>query len=349
MRNTSKACRNGLCKTGRAEMIDSNRNTWTRLPRLVSNAASVYREIRRQKKFNSSFLAPLLDELEQACAGKFTREQRQKISVYYGLYIPSFLCSSYKILYGGKLQNAERRKACWFAILTAVGDDLTDIDLLPADELLTLTLNPADFSPQTFLARVARTLQLRMIEKVSDLPTYLQDAQQVWQAQKNSELQRKPLDWEDLRRITFDKGAASVVVYHHCLDRPLTEPMRNLLRQIGGLYQWGNDLFDVYKDLREGVYTMPILCTDFPAMKKAFLAELNSLNLLLHDLDFAPANIRHFKMRIHAINARSLVALDYFIALGGMDLRKASRSQLIVDMEKPRNFLQWLKYSLELG
>ena len=63
---------------------------------------------------------------------------------------------------------------------------------------------------------------------------------------------------QDLRRITYTKGAVSVVIYHQCLDEPASEQMLDTLFYIGSLYQVGNDLFDLYKDVRDNIYTLVI-------------------------------------------------------------------------------------------
>src|SRR4029077_13259437 len=98
--------------------------------RYIGIARKVYKEIRIQKKFNKDFLIPYLDGLEKKYNGRFQPEQRGKILNYYGLFITSFLCSSYKRLYGRRLGAEERKRATLFGVLTPVGDDLFDIDKL---------------------------------------------------------------------------------------------------------------------------------------------------------------------------------------------------------------------------
>ena len=110
--------------------------------RYITIARKVYSEIKVQKQFNQTFLIPYLNELEQKYNGSFQPEQRGKILNYYGLFITSFLCSSYKRLYGKKLSDAERKRATLFGILTPVGDDLFDIDKLDNDSIRQITFYP---------------------------------------------------------------------------------------------------------------------------------------------------------------------------------------------------------------
>src|SRR5947209_16256273 len=107
--------------------------------RYITIANEVYKEIKVQKQFNKTFLIPYLDELEKKYNGKFQPEQRNKILNYYGLFITSFLCSSYKRLYGKKLSDEERKRTTLFGILTPVGDDLFDIDKLDMENIQQIT------------------------------------------------------------------------------------------------------------------------------------------------------------------------------------------------------------------
>src|SRR6058998_877124 len=120
----------------------------------ISAFRNVYREVQLQKRFNNSFLLPYLDELEKKYGGSFAPEQRQKIVNYYGMFITSFLCSSYKRLYGKALTDEERKRATLFGILTPVGDDLFDVDKLNTDSIATITFAPETYTPTTFAGHV---------------------------------------------------------------------------------------------------------------------------------------------------------------------------------------------------
>ncbi|MFX9623065.1 hypothetical protein ABTO88_19770, partial [Acinetobacter baumannii] len=73
------------------------------------------------------------------------------------------------------------------------------------------------------------------------------------------------LSREETERITHIKGAVSVIIYHQCLDEPAGQQMLDALFYIGSLYQLGNDIFDLYKDVRDNVYTLVDTCDDFLA------------------------------------------------------------------------------------
>ena len=139
----------------------------------LSAFQNVWKEIKRQKRFNQTFLIPYLDELEAKYGGVFQAEQKKKIVEYYGLFITSFLCSSYKRLHGTELSEQERKRATLFGILTPVGDDLFDIDKLDIQQIKTLTFQPEVFTATTFAGSVAKEIQTCLLNEVPHLDEYL--------------------------------------------------------------------------------------------------------------------------------------------------------------------------------
>lgn len=314
----------------------------------------IYREIKFQKHYNKVFLLPYLQKLEETYNGKFKDEQKQKISNYYGLFITSFLCSSYKRLQGKKLSDAERKRATLFGILTPIGDDLFDEDKLDIESIRSITFNPENYTATTFSAQVAKEIQTFLLQDVPHKKAYLQAAKDVLEIQIETAKQTNPsISKQDLERITHFKGAVSVIIYHQCLDEIADEKMQEALFLIGSLYQLGNDIFDLYKDVRDNIYTLVNTCDDYGVFRKSFLERIQLQNQKIRNLDYPEKNKEEFCFVMNTINARSVVALDQFVrkqtkAGKKIDWRQLQRSDMIVDMEKPRNFLKWLYYTFKL-
>ena len=311
---------------------------------------NVWKEIRQQKQFVQSFLIPYLDELETKYNGKFQEEQRNKIINYYGLFITSFLCSSYKRLYGKTLSEEERKRATLFGILTPVGDDLLDVDKLDITSVQAITFTPENVTATTFSAHVAKEIQTYLLNHVLHLDEYLQASADVLSIQAETVKQTdKDISLKDLQRITYTKGAVSVVIYHQCLDEAAGEPMLDALFYIGSLYQLGNDLFDLYKDVRDNIYTLVNTCTDYKLFKQQFLERVAVQNEKIMSLPYDEKRKKEFCIVMNTINARSLVAIDQFIKMQEtgkepVDWWKLQRKDMIVDMEKPLNIAKWLQY-----
>ena len=206
----------------------------------------VYGEIKVQKQFNKDFLLPYLKELETTFGGSFMPEQKNKIVNYYGLFITSFLCSSYKRLYGKLLTSDERRRTTLFGILTPVGDDLFDIDRLDIESIKAITFTPDNYTAVSFSSKVAKEIQSYLLRHVPHSKEYLIASKNVLDIQIETAKQiNRNISKEELERITFTKGAVSVIIYHQALDDAATEQMQEVLFQAGSLYQLGNDIFEI--------------------------------------------------------------------------------------------------------
>ncbi len=311
---------------------------------------NVWKEIRQQKRFNKSFLIPYLNELELKYNGAFEPEQKNKIIHYYGLFITSFLCSSYKRLYGETLSEEERKRATLFGILTPVGDDLFDIDKLDIESIYHITFQPETFSATTFSAYVAKEIQTYLLYNTPHTNEYLLASADVLNIQAETGKQTdKNISPNELRRITYTKGAVSVVIYHQCLDKTASEPMLDALFYIGSLYQLGNDLFDLYKDVRDNIYTLINTCTNYKLFKQQFIKRVRTQNEKIMALPYDEKNKREFCIVINTINARSMVAINQFIRMQKKTVQpvnwwKRQRKEMIVDMENPLNIIRWLYY-----
>lgn len=314
----------------------------------------VYREIKIQKEFNKHFLVPYLNELENKYNDRFQPEQKNKIVQYYGLFITSFLCSSYKRLYGLKLDEEERKRATLFGILTPVGDDLFDIDKLDIESIRTITYHPETYQAITFSSRIAKEIQTYLLKSVPNKEAYLEASKNVLDIQIETIKQTKrDISRQEIERITYTKGAVSVIIYHQTLNETATPQMLDVLFYTGSLYQLGNDIFDLYKDVRDNIYTLVNTCDDYVAFRKKFIDRVREQNKKIMALPYLKKNKNEFCIVMNTINARSVVALDQFVKQqkkyrGKIDWWQLQRKDMIVDMEKPVNFLKWLYYIWKL-
>ncbi|MBG9376617.1 hypothetical protein I5907_10250 [Panacibacter sp. DH6] len=319
----------------------------------ISAFRQVYKEVNIQKQYNKTYLLPYLQELENRYHGSFQPEQRRKITDYYGLFITSFLCSSYKKLYGKILTGAERKRATLFGILTPVGDDLFDIDQLNHADIERITYEPENYTATTFSAHVAKEIQTSLLKEVPHKAAYLEASKNVLDIQVETARQKNAsITATEIEHITYTKGAVSVIIYHQCLDDAASEQMLDALFYTGSLYQLGNDLFDLYKDVRDNIYTLINKCDDYAALQQKFTERVTLQNRKIMALPYAKKDKDIFCIIMNTINARSMVALDQFVAFekkhGKPDWWKLKRKDMIVDMEKPINLLKWFYYIWKL-
>ncbi len=157
---------------------------------------------------------------------------------------------------------------------------------------------------------------------------------------------------EEIERITYAKGGYSVIIYHETLKKASPE-MWQALFYVGSLMQLANDIFDMHKDVPDGIYTLPNRCTDFSALKKKYMDRVAECYRLIYALPYTKKNKTEFCIVMNFIISRGVVALDHFINLEkekGRPLHIASltRKEIICDMQKPSNILRWLKYMYTL-
>jgi hypothetical protein len=252
------------------------------------------------------------------------------------------------------LSDEERKRATLFGILTPVGDDLFDIDKLDNESIQQITFHPETFHATTFSSSVAKEIQTFLLNTVPHKEEYIKASKDVLDIQVETTKQTNPaISKEEIRRITYIKGAVSVIIYHQCLNEAADEQMQEVLFLIGSLYQLGNDIFDLYKDVRDNIYTLVNTCDDYVQFKKDFIKRVELQNQKIYALPYAKKDKEDFCIVMNTINARSLVAIDQFIETqkkygGKVDWWKLERKEMIVDMEKRKNILKWLRYAIKL-
>lgn len=314
----------------------------------------VVKELRKQQKFNQDFLIDYLSELENKYQGNFSEEQLFKINQYYGLLIGPILCGSYKMLYDQAFSMEERKRATLFGILTPLGDDLFDVHHLSIEKISTLTFEPDQYQAKLFAENVVKEIQSALLLEVPHKEAYIKASKDVLDLQVATTAQTSPeIEKNHLLEITYRKGAVSVIIYHQILSTAVNEQMMKVLEEVGGLYQLGNDLFDVYKDTRDGIYTIPNTCTDFKELKTVFVSKVKYMNRLINALPYSNNRKEKFKIIMNSINARSMVAIDEWIAFqkkygANVNLKSFERKALIIDMERPSLFIKWLYYMWKL-
>ncbi|MFM2439793.1 MAG: hypothetical protein RLZ16_792, partial [Bacteroidota bacterium] len=232
--------------------------------------------------------------------------------------------------------------------------DLFDVDKLPIDKITALTFEPDTYNANLFSEKVTKEIQGFMLNNVPHKAAYIAASKAVLDIQVETEKQLSAtISQAEIENITYTKGAVSVIIYHQCLDIVADQPMLDALFYIGSLYQLGNDLFDVFKDTRDHIYTLPNTCADFVTLRSKFIERVKEQNKKIMALPYPLKRKNRFSIIMNNVNARSLVAIDEWIALekkcgGQIDFKNKTRKELIIDMEKPRLIIKWLYYTWQL-
>ncbi len=175
----------------------------------------------------------------------------------------------------------------------------------------------------------------------------------VFSAQIESKKQaNEGLSHATIKKITFLKGGNSVLFYRSIFEHSLQEGEEEALFHIGALMQVGNDIFDVYKDEKAGIRTLPTSCAQIDDVRIIFTTQLNKSIGLIRNTGYRQQDISRFINKLVLGISRCFVCMDQLESLqqktGGRFLpSEYSRKELICDMEKPGNIIRALRYFLK--
>lgn len=322
---------------------------------LIKVFVQLYFEIVRQKKFIQKNIIPFLDSLERKHQGKFPEDQRKKIIRYYSIFIPVVLCHSFKNLTGKSLSVNERLKASYAGILTPVYDDLFEYSSIDQNQINQLTLTPQVYTANGFHPKVIQEIQSYLIDHAYIKEKYLLYSHLVMSSQFDSLTQKNnTITQEAIQKITFDKGGYSVLLFFSLLDQVVSEEEVTLSYLIGSNYQLCNDIFDIYKDVQDGIYTLANTYQNLESLKAVLWKNIKLQKEYIDSLPYSKSKKEIFKAGIHLIPARAFVALNVLIKRHGtiQDPKKywttQKRESMIVDMEYIPHVVQWIKYCLKI-
>ena len=314
----------------------------------------VKRFFKTQGEFNSRFVDEFIEPLCRKYDTRPGTEVLHKIKKYYCIGVP-VVCAGFARIYGRELTPEERENATMGGIITPLIDDFTDKNQLSPGQLNTLLSFSAQADPPTLEEAIVNAILVKLYERVSSREGTVDAFMRTLLAQRESARQtRKGLPQSDLLKITMDKGAWSLILYHYLITEVPTPQTIDMIYQMGGVLQIAQDIFDVYKDFHEGVTTLANSCGDYKEFERFYLDECRKFCLLARALPYRRADLEFFIVFAANSMARGIVALRNLQKLqrktggGVLPFSEIDRRKLICDMEKPVNFLKmnWYGYAI---
>lgn len=313
-------------------------------------------EIKKQMKLQSDFVqqevGPILKEFENNNDGSLSEFDFKKIRNYYGMGSVVLAGEAIALLHDFEIKPQERKALTFLSAITGLYDDFFDkssTDLEKIKDLSDLDTEVQNLNTHELLFRKLLSVALDNIPQLDEAYGY---AEMVFDAQEGS-LSQKDINtqWEDLLSATQRKGSASLLLYRCCFNRIIDNTEINLLQTTGSLMQICNDIFDVNKDLKEGIYTIANRCESIDHLRKLVREEYNEIVVQLKFTEFN--NKEAFLDRIKFVTSQTLVALDHYEKAthktGGKFLPKEyDAKEIVLAMDKPSNFvkaaIQWMKH-----
>jgi len=317
---------------------------------LPSTYISILRDVKRQRKFVKEILEADIADAAADNDGSLDEEDFNKIRGYYGFGVPAIVGEGFCTLRGAKMTQTERMASTFQGALTGLYDDFFDKTGLANNEIKSMMKEPYSYSPASSLEKLFIHFLSNVHENLHEISQFNHYFEKVFSAQVLSKKQLdENLSREEIRDISFKKGGYSLLFYRSVFKHELMKGEEEALFNIGSLMQLGNDTFDVYKDSRDGIKTLPSGCGQIDDVRQVFISQLDHCLGLAGKLNYHRDDIKRYVNKLVLGIARCFVCFDQLERLQGKTdgtFRPLaySRKELICDMEKPVNIIRSLQY-----
>lgn len=318
--------------------------------RIIKVIVFIFRFQKTQNKFTKFSIDKFLLPFEQQYQSKINVDTLRRIREYYSKAVP-LTCAAYASIYGRNLTPQERENASLAGIITPLIDDFTDKYRLTIQQVEHLVAFSGGH-PAHVEEAIVKSILNHLIKNVTSPEGTLKEFNRTLAAQHESEKQlSSDLPENEILRITFEKGGASLLLFHYLIEEIPGRQMIDVINQMGGTLQLGNDIFDVYADLHEGVKTIPTSCQDLTRLENLYLAECIKFYQMATCLNHKKKDLELFITFFTMLLARGMVALTQLSRLqrklggGPLSKHRVERKLLISDMEKPANLLRAIFYT----
>ncbi len=317
------------------------------LPGLYS---SFKKGIKFQKQFMQETVGVEIEKIKAIHDGSLSEKDFKRIIDYYGYAVPAILGEGFSLLRGTPMTMQERHTMTFLGSMSSLGDDFFDEKNTSLEHIQTIIDQPNESLAQNahellFIRFYMNALEHSTIPfELKQILRKLCDAQLLSKQQMNNEI-----SVEQLKYITIHKGGVAFLLYRSGLGACTHEIEEKMLYLVGGLSQVENDLFDIYKDYKQGITTLVTIETHIINLRTYYTSLIDEIIALVHQTEYAPKNKLKFIRFFSIIASRGLVCLDYLEqneakTKGVFLIEKYSRKELICDMEKTYHALKMFHY-----
>lgn len=324
------------------------------LPSFLSVLSGLAASVIRGRKIEANRAYGVLEKFEKAFDGRFDEETKKKIAVSHSIYNP-LIMDSFSRLKGRATNDAEKERLVSYFTCSSLLDNFFDRGELTLPEIYAINFDTERFQPKDFDQRVYLHCHQLLLKYVPDKASYLQVLRAEVDAQAASLRQFDPsIPNEEIRDIMMAKGGNAVLLCRHYLDDHHTTIEDACWYQLGAMIQMTNDLYDVFKDARDGIATLATRCTNASELSGFVEKQIETLRRLIAALPYPEKSKQRFYVAMAGVASLAMVATDNLKRIekkyGHMpEFRTLPRKELIIDNEKAANILRCLWYVYRLG
>lgn len=306
---------------------------------------TVKNQVKEQKAFIHNYLHPFLSKYHTQNDGSLTEYDFEKITNYYGIGSPVLAGEGLARLLGKKVGIKERKTLTLMAAITGLFDDFFDRSSQSLERIKGLMLLSPETPPQNAHESLFHDLVTEILSLSNNDKRLYDYANKVFEAQVGSLKQKSgDTNWEELFNITYQKGGESLLFYRCSFPDEISPQETECLLKIGGLIQVCNDIFDVNKDIKEGIRTIATETSDM-AVLKSKVQKLHKEVFEFCKIAIPTKNMAAFLEQIKIIISQSMVALDFYLSTQNNNGKtftpqKYPRESLICDMGKRKHLLK---------
>jgi hypothetical protein len=319
----------------------------------VETIVTILAYLKRQKKYIRKNIVPFLDEAMAVNDGSIDLEDIKKITGYYGLAVPAVIGEAICVLRHKKMTATERKVSTCQGAMTGLGDDFFDKQRLSETELKNFIEGPDINSGKTELEKIALHFYISALNNSARPLLMKNQVIKVFQSQLLSKKQTKPgLSILKIQEITFQKGGQSLLFYRTAFAHPLKKGEDDVLFVLGSLMQLSNDIFDVYKDLQNGIHTLVTTTSNIHDLRKIYDETLHTGIQATLQLEYNKNDIRKFlRILSMAIFSRCYVCMDQLESNEKNSdnifrPHQYTRKELVCDMDNWNNKIKSIKYHM---
>lgn len=307
----------------------------------------------KQYLFIKSDIKPSIQRLTIQDCYNLTKQNEKQLFRNYPFYAVCGIAENILILRDRKISERERKRVSLAGIMASLSDELLDEEGWQETELINLLNNRNSFKELSGRAKLLVSINDEFNSTGNINKKFLVQLQKAFYVQATSSVQyNSTISIEDSTAITKEKGGHANLLLAYLLDEQFSQLELDYVYQTGVLGQLMDDIFDLYEDLHQNIYTTIVKSESISQIEALFTNECRTLNNLVKEM---PLDKRLKKKLIRFstfIPALGFIAIDQFKSVekqyGGKpaDWNHIPRKELIVDMEKRSNQFKMLKYTL---
>lgn len=304
----------------------------------------LYFRMRRQRPAMRRRLQDMLMRLWPEAPSVLPKDLVQRMYKYQEI-AQFVVCGALARMQGRELTAAEQTRQALHAIIAPLFDDLCRVRPANYTRIRELANHPAGFDPRNESESLLREAYLRLLAIAANPAAVTAHFRDVchWR-ELSSRQEDAAISEAELLRITYHKRYHSVLLLYTAFDRYPAPGETALAFPMAGLMQLTYDVTDIWKDIRAGIFTIPILHRRYGRLEKRFMAESARFNQALSRLPYSAKKKREYAHAVHALHAMGLVAIRHLQQeTKGVrdlaDLALLGRKRLVCDLD---NLQGWM-------